>query len=137
MASARLSRRNLYRPGSAQYARRRAATLKRRAALARANAVRAKTPETRRRSKQRASAAQRALRAIERREDFRSRLNEYDRRNFDSWSIAQQEQFLRVTDAYPNRVPADVPDPFPGPQHSPSWRLYYSTRAGMRPRAAA
>jgi hypothetical protein len=44
---------------------------------------------------------------------------------------------LRVTQAYPNRVPADVPDPFAGPRRSSSWRLYYSTRAGMRPRAAA
>jgi len=137
MARAHRPRRNPYRPGSAQYARRRTATLKRRAALARANAARAKTPKSRRRSKQRVSAAQRALRAIERREDYRSKLNERDRSNFDRWSIAQQEQFLRVTEAYPNRVPADVPDPFPGPQRSPSWRLYYSTRAGMRPRAAA
>jgi hypothetical protein len=137
MARVRRRRSNPYRPGSAHYARLRKATLKRRAALARANAARAKTPETRRRAKQRASAAQRALRAIERREDFRSKLNERDRTNFDRWSIAQQEQVLRVREKYPNNVPADVPDPFPGPQRSPSWRLYYSTRAGMRPRAAA
>jgi hypothetical protein len=129
--------RNPYRPGSASYARFRKAALKRRAALAQATSARAKTPATRRRSKQRATAAQRALRAIETLEEFRSKLNEHDRRNFDSWSIAQQEQFLRVTEAYPNRVPADVPDPFPGPRRSLSWRLYYSTRAGMRPRAAA
>jgi hypothetical protein len=134
MASVRSSRRNPYRPGSAQYARLRKATLKRRAALARANAARAKTPETRRRAKQRVSAAQRALKAIERREDYRSKLNERDRSFFDRRSIRQQEQILTVIQAFPDGVPADIPDPFPGPQRSPSWRLYYSTRAGMRPR---
>jgi hypothetical protein len=137
MASARSSRRNPYRPGTASYARRREADLRRRAALARATAGRAKTLDARRRAKQRASAVRRALRAIEAREDFRSNLNERDRRTFDSWSIAKQEQFLRVTQAFPDRVPADIPDPFAGPQRSPSWRLYYSTRAGMRPRATA
>ncbi len=130
-------RRNPYRPGTASYARFRGAALKRKAALAAANADRAKTPETRRRARQRVSAVRRALRAIEKREGFRSKLSEHDRRTFKSLSIMQQEQFLRVTEAYPDRVPADVPDPFPGPQRSPSWRLYYSTRAGMRPRAAA
>lgn len=130
-------RRNPYRPGTASYARRREADLRRRVALARAAADRAKTSEARRRAKQRVSAAQRALRAIETREEFRSKLNERDRAAFDSWSITQQEQFLKVTQAFPDRVPADIPDPFAGPQRSPSWRLYYSTRAGMRPRAAA
>jgi hypothetical protein len=131
------SRRNPYRPGTESYARFRQAALKRKSALAQATAARAKTPETRRRAKQHATAARRALRAIEAREGFRSKLNEHDRRNFDSWSIAKQEQFLRVTEAYPNRVPADAPDPFAGPRRSLSWRLYYSTRAGMRPRAVA
>lgn len=129
--------RNPYRPGTASYARLRKAILKREAALAQANATRAKTPQTRRRARRRVSAARRALRAIEKRGDFRSKLNEQDRHTFKSLSITQQDQFLRVTEAYPDRVPADVPDPFPGPQHSPTWRLYYSTRAGMRPRAAA
>jgi hypothetical protein len=130
-------RRNPYRPGTVSYARRREATLKQRAALAQANAVRAKKPETRRRARRRVSAVRRALRAIEEREEFRSKLNEHDRQTFGSCSIAKQVQLLRVTEAYPNRVPADVPDPFVGPQRSVSWRLYYSTRAGMRPRAAA
>jgi hypothetical protein len=130
-------RRNPYRPGSASYARFRETTLKRRAALANANAARAKKPEARRRAKKQASAANRAIRAIERRSEFQSKLNELDRYAFDHWSIGQQEQFLRVTEAFPSRVPADAPDPFPGSQRSLSWRLYYSTRAGMRPRAAA
>jgi hypothetical protein len=130
-------RRNPYRPGTENYARLRKAALKQRVAFARANAVRAKTPETRRRARQRVSAVRRALRAIEEREEFRSKLNEHDRQTFGSLSIAQQVQHLRVAEAYPNRVPADVPDPFAGPQRGRSWRLYYSTRAGMRPRAAA
>jgi hypothetical protein len=130
-------RRNPYRPGTASYARLRQGVLKQRTALARVNAARAKTPETRRRAKQQASAAQRALRVIETREDFRSKLNGRDRATFDRLSITQQGQFLSVTQAFPDRVPADIPDPFAGPQRSPSWRLYYSTRAGMRPRAAA
>lgn len=130
-------RRNPFRPGTASYARFRETDLKQRAALAQANAARAKTPEARRRSKQKASAARRALRAVERRNEFRSELNELDRQTFDRQSIAQQDQLLQVTEAYPYRVPPDVPDPFEGQQRNPSWRLYYSTRAGMRPRAVA
>jgi hypothetical protein len=130
-------RRTPYRPGTASHARVREAALKRQIRLAEANAARAKTPETRRRSRKHASAARRALREIEQREEFRSKLNEHDRREFNSRSIAQQQQFLRVTEAYPDRVPPDVPDPFGGARRNPSWRLYYSTRAGMRPRAVA
>jgi hypothetical protein len=130
-------RRNPYRPGSAQYARRRTATLRRRAALARANADRAKTPETRRRSKQRASAAQRALRAIERREDYRSKLNEHDRSIFDRLSIADQNLTLEMARVYPDGIPRDLPDPFYGPHRETLWRLSYSTRAGIRLRAVA
>jgi hypothetical protein len=129
-------RRNPYRPGTESYARFREATLKRKAALAGANAARAKAPEKRRRAKKQVSAANQAIRAIERRSEFRSKLNEPNRYTFDHWSIGQQEQFLRVTEAYPSRVPAEAPDPFPGSQRSLSWRLYYSTRAGMRPRPA-
>jgi hypothetical protein len=131
------SRRNPYRPGSAQYARRRKATLKRRAALAKANAARAKTPETRRRAKQRASAARRALRAIERREDFRSKLNERDRSSFDRLTITRQNLLLEVARVYPDSIPRDLPDPFYGPHRETLWRLSYSTRAGIRLRAAA
>jgi hypothetical protein len=124
--------RNPYRPGTASYARVRAAGLKSRAALAAATAARAKTPETRRRAQQQRSAAQKALRAIERRAEFRSQPNEKDRSTFDRLSIAQQEQISRVTRRFPDRVPSDFPDPFPGPNRSSSWRLYYSTRAGIR-----
>jgi hypothetical protein len=137
MASARSSRRNPYRPGSAQYARRRTATLKRRAALARANAARAKTPETRRRSKQRASAAQRALRAIETREEYRSKLNQHDRSRFDHLSITRQNLILEMQRVYPDSIPRDLPDPFYGPHRETLWRLSYSTRAGIRLRATA
>jgi hypothetical protein len=124
--------RNPYRPGTASYARFREATLKRRAALARANAARAKTPEKRRRAKQRVSATQRALRAVERRREFRSKLNEGDRRIFDRFPIMRQELFMKVMREYPDSVPKDIPDPFAGPQREPLWRQYYATRAGIR-----
>jgi hypothetical protein len=68
--------RNPYRPGTASYARFREAALKRKSALAQATAARSKAPETGRRAKRRAAAAQRGLRAIEAREEFRSKLNE-------------------------------------------------------------
>jgi hypothetical protein len=124
--------RNPYRPGTPSYARFRAATLQRRAVLAQANADRAKTPEKRRQAKQQASAAQRALRIVERREEFRSKLSERDRRIFDRFPIARQEQFMTVMREYPDSVPMDLPDPFAGPQREPLWRLNYSTRAGIK-----
>jgi hypothetical protein len=129
--------RNPYRPGTASHARVRAARLKSRATLAAANAARAKSPETRRRARQRASAAHRALRKIEQRAEFRSRLNERERSDFDRLSILQQEQMLQLAGAFPDHVPADIPDPFTGPRRSLSWRLYYSTRAGIRLHAVA
>lgn len=131
------SRRNPYRPGTASYARFREAALKRKAALAKVNAARAKTPETRRRSKQRASAAARALQAIETREGFRSKLNETDRASFGRMPIARQERLLKIQRDYPESVPKDLPDPFVGPQRNVLWPLYYSTRAGIRLRATA
>jgi hypothetical protein len=130
-------RRNPYRPGTASYAQLRAATLRRQAALGRLNAAGAKTPETRRRARQRASAALRALRAIETREEYRSKLNEADRASFDRLTIAQQRQLIEFRREYPNSVPMDLPDPFAGPKREPIWQLYYSTRAGIRLRPTA
>ena len=131
------SRRNPYRPGTASYARLRQADLKRKVALAQATASRAKTPETRRRAKHRASAAQRALRAIERRSEFRTKLNESDRGKFEHLTITQQERLMKVLQEFPDRVPKDIPDPFVGPQREALWRLSYSTRAGIRLRRSA
>jgi hypothetical protein len=130
-------RRNPYRSGTASYARYRKATLKRKAALAQATAARAKAPETGRRAKQRATAAQRALRAIETREEFRSKLSEPDRVSFSQMPITQQERLLKIQREYPESVPKDLPDPFVGPQRSVLWRLSYSTRAGIRLKASA
>jgi hypothetical protein len=113
----------------------REATLKRRANLARANAARATTPETRRRLKQRASAAQRALRAIETRQEYRSHLREPERTAFNGLSLVGQDRLLRVSQDFPQGVPSDMPDPFTGPKRSETWRLYYATRAGIRQRA--
>jgi hypothetical protein len=129
--------RNPYRSGTASYARFREAALKRKSALARATAARAKTPETGQRAKQRASAAQRALRAIETREEFRSNLNESDRAAFGRMSITQQQRLLKIQREYPESVPQDLPDPFVGTQRNVLWRLSYSTRAGIRLRASA
>jgi hypothetical protein len=125
-------RRNPYRPGTPSYARFREAALKRQAALAQANAARAKKPEARRRAKQLAAAVQRSLRTVENRQEFRSKLSEHDRRKFDRLSIGRQELFMRVTREYPDRVPVDLPDPFPGPQREILWPLSYSTRAGIK-----
>jgi hypothetical protein len=131
------SRRNPYRPGTAPHARLRTATLKRRVALAQATAARAKTPEARRRANQRASAARRALRAIDRREEFRAKLNEHDRSIFDHLPITRQELFIRAEQEYPGIIPKDAPDPYVGPQREALWRLSYSTRAGIRLRRSA
>ena len=129
--------RNPYRPGTPSYARFRETALKRRAVLAGANAARAKTPEARRRSKQKASAAQRALRAVERREDFRAKLSEQHRQTFDRFPIMRQERLMQIDRGYPDSVPKDIPDPFVGPQRETLWRLSYATRAGIRLTAAA
>lgn len=87
--------------------------------------------------KQRASAAQRALRAIETRQEFRSRLLERERTAFNGLSLSGQDRLLRVSQDFPERVPSDVPDPFPGAKRSETWRLYYATRAGIRQRTLA
>ena len=131
------SRRNPYRPGTASYARLRQADLKRKVALAQATASRAKTPETRRHVKHRASDAQRALHAIERREELRTTLNEHDRSAFEHLTITQQERLMQVLREFPDRVPKDIPDPFVGPQREALWRLSYSTRTGIRLRRSA
>jgi hypothetical protein len=124
--------RNPYRSGTASYARFRKAALRRKSALTQATAARSKKPETSRRAKQRASAAQRALQAIETREEFRSKLSEPDRVSFSQMPITRQERLMKIQREYPERVPQDLPDPFVGPQRSVLWRLSYSTRAGIR-----
>jgi hypothetical protein len=129
------SRRNPYRPGTESYARLRKATLKRRAALAQATAARAKSPKARGRAKRRARAAQQGIQEIEKREEYRSNLNDIDRSSFDRLSIKRQRLVLAVTRKYPDSVPKDLPDPFAGPKREALWRLSYSTRAGIRLKA--
>jgi hypothetical protein len=124
--------RNPYRAGTASYARFHKGALRRKSALAQATAARSKTPETGRRAKQRATAAQRALRAIETREEFRSNLNESDRTAFGQMSITRQERLLKILREYPESIPKDLPDPFVGLHRNADWRLSYSTRAGIR-----
>jgi hypothetical protein len=125
-------RRNPYRPGTASYARLREADLRRRAALGRLIASVGRTRETRRRGKQRASAAQRAIREIETREEYRSKLSDTDRASYDRLSIADQKRLQEIERVYPDSIPKDLPDPFVGRKREPSWQLYYATRAGIR-----
>ena len=115
--------RNPYRSGTASYARFRKAALKRKSALAQATAARSKRPETGQRAKQRATAAQRALRAIETREEFRSKLSEPDRVSFSQMPITRQERLMKIQREYPESVPKDLPDPFDGPHRNTLWRL--------------
>lgn len=89
------SRRNPYRPGTVSYDRQRRAELRRKEALAKANAARAKSAETRRRGRQQAAQAQRAVKQIDARELYRNTLSEADRAAFNALSIKEQQQ--RVT----------------------------------------
>jgi hypothetical protein len=132
-----MARRSEYRPGSSSYMRQRQAELRRRAALARATAGRAKTSEGRRRAQRRAAAAERGLREIAARQDYRSRLAERDRVEFDHSSLSEQDRLRTMLRDYPDSVPRDLPDPFVGRNRNSLWRLYYSTRAGSRQRAIA
>src|ERR1700730_2862694 len=87
--------RNPYRRVTASYARFRKPALKRKSALAHTTPVRSKTPETGRRAKQRTAAAQRALRAIETREEFRSKLSEPEPVSFSHKPITLQESLMK------------------------------------------
>jgi hypothetical protein len=134
-------RRSPYRFGTPSYARDRRTELSRRAILAKGRADRAKSPEARQRSMRQAAAAQRGLRQIPLLEaigEYRNRLNQPERRIFDSLPLADKARELEVEAKYPDGVPPDVPDPFAtSPRHrSASWRLYYATRAGFRHRQA-
>src|SRR5580700_8644729 len=87
-------RHNPYRPGSESYARTRGAELRRGITLDRINAARAKTPETRRRARRAVSSAQQALRALEAREQYRSRLAEQERKDFSLLPIREQQRVV-------------------------------------------
>jgi hypothetical protein len=132
-------RRIPYRPGTLSYERQRRAELNRRRALAEARASRAKKPETRQRAQRQAANARRGLRQIETRAEFRDQLSERDRAEFSALPITQQDRFRAAVQRFPEHVPPSDPDPFEGrPSYRGSlWRLYYSTRAGIRRRAAA
>lgn len=135
--AARSKQRNPYRPGTASHARLRAAELARRRALATATARRTNSPDSRRRAQRRASAATSEIQRIEGRRGFREKMNAVDRAAFDTLSMKAQDAFMKTAASFPDGVPASAPDPFEGPQRSTLWRLYYSTRAGIRLRAAA
>jgi len=132
-------RRNPYRPGTLSYERQRRADLNRSRALAEARAGRAKNPETRQRAQRQAANARRGLRQIETRAEFRDQLSERDRVVFNTLPIKEQDRFRSAVQRFPEHVTPSDPDPFEGrPSYRGSlWRLYYSTRAGIRRRAAA
>jgi hypothetical protein len=139
MTAARSRRRNPYRPGTRSYATFRQSELNRRRALAEATAARAKKPEARHRAQRRASAARRDIRQIEARTEVRAALNDRDRAVFNALSITEQDRFRAAVQRYPEQVPPSEPDPFDGrPSLRGSlWRLYYSTRGGIRRREVA
>jgi hypothetical protein len=88
-----------------------------------------------------AATARRALRQIpllEAISEYRSRLDQPERRIFDRLPLADKARELEVEAHYPDGVPPDVPDPFAasGRHRSASWRLHYATRAGFRHRRA-
>jgi hypothetical protein len=66
-------------------------------------------------------------------------LSERDRAVFNTLPIKEQNRFRAAVQRFPEHVPPSDPDPFEGrPSYRGSlWRLYYSTRAGIRRRAAA
>jgi hypothetical protein len=130
----RRTRRNPYRPGTVSYAHARETDLRRRLALGRVNAARAKTPETRRRAKRVVSAAQQALRALEEREEYRSHLIEQEREIFGQLPIREQQREVAARHKYPDGIPSEVPDPFVGRNRERMWSLFYATRAGFRHR---
>jgi hypothetical protein len=129
-------RRNPYRPGSLSHARYRSAELNRSRALAEATAARAKDPEKRHRAQKRAARARRGLHQIEARAEYRTALSDRDRAEFNALSLTEQDRLRTVLERYPEHVSPEEPDPFPSRHRGSSWRLYYSTRAGIRRRAA-
>jgi hypothetical protein len=132
-----MARRNPYRSGSEPYERQQSAVLNQRLVLAEGRASRATRPETKQRAQRQAATARRALRRIETRAKYRATLSDRDRAEFNALSLKEQDRLRTVTERYPEHVPPEEPDPFPSPHRGSLWRLYYSTRAGIRRRAAA
>jgi hypothetical protein len=116
------------RPGSTSYDDKKEGWLHQRQALAEATAKRSNKPEVIRRAKRRAAAAQRELRRIKARREYREQLSERDRSEFNRDSIKEQDQLRRTLQQYPDGVPPDIPDPFAGRHRNSIWRQYYSSR---------
>jgi hypothetical protein len=134
-------RRNPFKPGTSSHAAFRRSELNRRRALAEGRAARATNPEVRQRAQQQAATARRGLRQIpvlEAMGEYRSRLNQPERRIFDSLPLAEKARELKIEELFPEGVPSSIPDPFAEPVRfrSAHWRLMYATRAGFRHRRA-
>jgi hypothetical protein len=133
-----MARRNPYKPGTRSHAEFREKYLRRRERLARANASRAKSLRSRKSLLRKASAARYEIRKIEKMQEFRSHLNERDRRAFDKLPLKEQREFKKISTDFPETVPQSITDPFGGsPSRQALWRLYYATRAGIRLHHAA
>lgn len=128
-----------HRPGTVSYEHERRSDLNQRLPLAEQRASHATRPDTKQRAQKQAADIRGELRKIEKRAEFRGQLSERDRAEFNALSIKEQDRFRAVVQRYPEHVPPSDPDPFEGRPSSRGslWRLYYSTRAGIRRRAAA
>jgi hypothetical protein len=137
-----MARSNPYQRGSRLFAEQYRIDQSRKLVLAEGRASRAKTREAKQKAQRQAAAARRALRRVpllKSMGEYRSRLNDPERRIFDSLPLAEKARELVVEEQYPGGVPPDIPDPFAesGKYRSKHWNLFYSTRAGFRNRRAA
>ena len=69
--------------------------------------------------------------------EFRAKLDDYNRKRFNSFTLKEQDRQRAIDQKYPESVDKDIPDPFAGPHRGSLWRFYYSTRASIRYRETA
>lgn len=137
-----MARRNPFQLGSLPYSHQYRIDQTRKLVLAEGRASRAKHPNAKQRAQRQAAAARRALRRVpllEAMGEYRSRLNNPERRIFDSLPLAEKALEIKVEEQYPDGVPPSIPDPFAesGKYRNKHWNLFYSARAGFRNRRAA
>ena len=137
-----MARRNPYQRGSRAFAEQYRIDQSRKLILAEGRADRTKDPKAKQRAQRQAANARRALRRVpllEAMGEYRSRLNDPERRMFDRLPLAEKALDVEVAEHYPDGVPPNIPDPFAesGKYRNKHWNLFYSTRAGFRNRRAA
>src|SRR5205823_1594901 len=134
-----MARSNPYQRGSRLHAKQYRIDQSRKLVLAKGRADRAKDPKAKQRAQRQAAAARRALRRVpllEAMGEYRSRLNNPERRIFDSLPLAEKALEIAVEEQYPDGVPPNIPDPFAesGKHRNKHWNLLYANRAGFRNR---